>query len=305
MTSTSKSIVQVTVFACVLFLSPLVLSAQALLSEEESLSYYPLGTGSVWQYNVSSVSSAFPYREVVGDSLMENGHRYQVIKRGWAYPYRFSYERIDTTSMTVYSYERGGILLNGEMRSEYPFLLLPKKAQGRSLRPDSTGYLSINCNWILGRQILGESRQIWRCLRDQGIYWFIDEMTAEMGVVYKEEIYEHPLFFHLSYVRVGGNEAGIRVGREHQFEFMPATTIEVYPLPAKPGSALNINGINSIGPKKIEVFDVWGRSVDVYHVGQDHSAQVVLSSNLSAGTYFLVVTHDHVTQSASFIVTQN
>ena len=83
---------------------------------KESLQYYPLQTGDYWQYLAVASNSEPPFEkdssaysiQIVGDILLPNGLRYQILKYVDTYPAHDSsylYERIDSLSGSVFRYD--------------------------------------------------------------------------------------------------------------------------------------------------------------------------------------------------------
>lgn len=106
--------------------------------------FYPLAVGTKWQWSLNSGSSSYGI-EIVGDTLLPNGHRYSIIPAYWSMPERWERQEVNR----VYRYSQA---------SQQEWLLFDfSKSSGDTINLSPLVVLSTAKNDTL----FGATRRIW------------------------------------------------------------------------------------------------------------------------------------------------
>lgn len=228
---------------------------------EQSLLFYPLEVGDFWQYSVyGNIPSFIISREVVGDTLMPNGHRYRVILSEGPRHTSQSYVRVDSTSAVVYAYDKSA-------ESDSELLRLAPMWADSTVAADQR----LRCHF--------PSTVVWRGLDVEAQVcewssWNLSEestFAAGIGLTYFYHQSEGAIIQDLVYVSTSHYTHGVRVGRQEPDE-LPTTGIALYPNPASGSVTLELD-TTSMRRFSVEVYDSLGRLVH----------QAILDSNQMRG----------------------
>lgn len=274
----------------------------------QALSYYPLEVGNEWQYSYNTPSGssdqtgAFPFQEVISTTLGVNDKWYQKLLEGWRSPYQNIYQRVDTTTATVYRFSPGTVV-NGQSVSEYPILYLPTGSERRQTNGDSP-YL--DCRWRGERDVFGESRRIWSCTQGGGNYSITLEMVAGIGVISKYVDMEQPFQYTLHFARVGEFTTGTKVSTEQvTIDENNRSRLGVFPNPAVRGHDISMTGMDERVQTKVLMIDVAGRIVaQAVYTSYADDVRFRLPHDMAAGVYMLIAQNTIRTKHAVVIVSE-
>ena len=263
-----------------------VANAQLADSLSAALAYYPLQEGNKWQYRFNSPSGsseqsgAYPYREVVGDTLLPNGKLYKKILEGFRAPYVLAFERIDSTEAIVYRFS--GI-------SEKPLFLLPTGSIERTWDFDLDTLRVLRCSWTSDRMVFGQTRPSWRCTKRTDRNSWSWELVVGFGQVYYFYDLEGGLGnYELRYSSIGLNESGIAVTTEDHPHV--SERISVYPNPVQASEMLSIEGLGGPEGQILLIVDVLGRERARFPIASNSSAlRAKVPSSLVPGLYFILI----------------
>ena len=277
---------------------------QVIDPTEYWLSFYPLETGILWQfdgvYPISSSTPRRPFREIVGDTLLSNGKWYSIIHEGFSRSsdYRRLFERVDTTSLMVWK-PASNAELYGFPDNEMPLWLLPNGDVSRSLEyglNNSSFVHRIQCDWTTGEEVIGVEYLAWTCVNNPGsINSNTVKMAQGIGVFYRKTELEGPPPFYdiLRYTNVYGYDLGIHVGVESLSPTPKSETLKIFPNPVQPGNILHVHTPQLFTHVTIEIYDLAGRRVMrsiPFEAGSQF--QITIPSNLKSGIYLGLIRGD-------------
>jgi hypothetical protein len=265
-----------------------------------SLSYYPLRTGTYWEYHEHEVELWTPFYwdyyysiQVLGDSLLSNGKFYKILEKLYLDSTQAKYllfERIDTTSCNVYRYSTSApgneYLLdslksqigdttisgrNGEYFSSYPGYVCTDIYSDTVLDIATTSK-EFECIFPLHPATYKLSIGFGLTYFETG--WDFGYLTRELRYAVIDSIeYGTPL--HISHVKNDMNVVSLKLYQNFPNPFNPLTRIS-YILPQSNHVHLTIYDLMG---RKIQTMVNEYQAVGSYSVDFD-------ASHLSSGIYF-------------------
>ncbi|MFZ5947412.1 MAG: T9SS type A sorting domain-containing protein [Stygiobacter sp.] len=256
---------------------------------KEALKYYPVHIGDYWQYRVTRSpfgiqdSSWIGYKEIVGDTIMQNGKKYFIIKEDrlpiekYYKPY---YVRIDSSTANVYKYTPNGqeILIDSLLAKKGDVVINGYKCTKDTLKEYFGA--KVNTKTIEPYLISSTSYNGW-------------ERAKEFGEVmrYYEDIFVYYIRYQCDviYVKIDGNEYGIKTnisnGNIIPKEF---TLSQNYPNPFNPVTKINFTIFQRTNIR-LNIYDVKGSKIYTLLSGEYMPGKYFVdfnASNLSSGIYF-------------------
>lgn len=256
---------------------------------KEALKYYPIQIGDYWQYKVTRSpfgvqdSAWIGYKEVVGDTIMQNGKKYFIIKEDrlpiekYFKPY---YVRIDSSTANVYK------CISNEQEVMIDSLLAKKGdvvIDGYKCTEDTLKeYFGVKVNTKVIEPYLISSTSYYG--------W---ERAKEYGEVmrYYEDISVYYIRYQcdIIYAKIDGNEYGIKTIISDE-NIIPNEFVlfQNYPNPFNPVTKISFT-ISQRTNIRLNIYDVKGSKIYTLLSGEYLSGKYSIdfnASNLSSGIYF-------------------
>ncbi len=292
-------------YILLLCMLPAMLSAQTD-SLKELLNYYPLQKGNYWQYKNYFEQMPFPPSDsnfysiqVAGDTLLDNGHSYKILKYTEIFPNNYAhyyYERIDSSTGCVYRYINDSTA-GHEYMSDSLFASEGDTIYSSRDRISQSGYYITKCISIKDDSIFG-MQTLFKTYFDQSFlpgvqYTFakglgiVSSSSCEMGCSNSSLVYalvnDKEYGQKITAVRNDANNLpmAFKLYQNYPNPFNPTTTIE-YSL-SKPEHVV------------LKVYDELGREIttlvdDEQNAGnyrvQLNAQRTISSRQLSSGIYY-------------------
>lgn len=291
----------------------------SLISQEnitDALEFYPLHTGSYWEYRETSPSQE-PSRydttyysiEVKGDTIFNDSQSYKILEKHIIYPYNATFhffERIDSSTANVYRFDQYDDF------PETEYLIDSLMAQeGDSSNAVRSGYntpeILTTCEMIESDSVLGlftTVKSFWDQSSIPGINY---KLARNMGHV-ESFACEGPCWnLDLIYCRIKDSEYGSALTNIDKSHLQLIKNFEIYPVYPNP---FNSEAVVSFRIQKrsnvsIEVFNILGEQINVLHRGMVepgfHKVKI-RSGFLPSGIYCLKVSVNNFVGVKKFII---
>ena len=256
---------------------------------DSNVAYYPLHVGDVWQYwyhydiaYSTKFESTYVFAKVVGDTLMPNGKWYKTLVAPEINQYQTLYQRVDSSSATVYSYV------------DYP---APSEQPSDSLRlnPDDPSHWEFPCVEIDTTRVLGVQTIIKRFSAPP--YMNNVSYAKGFGIVqsyHYEDNPEYPIYddytYDLVYARILGKEFGTLAGIQQAIPDLPTRFLlcQNFPNPFNPSTTITFSLVDR-GHVELRIYDVLGNQVARLVEGDFPPGSYVTKWNaehFASGVYF-------------------
>jgi len=279
-------------------ISIVILIPSTGLSQPDShLQFYPLETGNVWQYssqykNGGEIVEMYYTVEVIGDTMMSNGYRYQVIHSTAPRVWNPRYQRIDSATLQVMAYDTS----NGGREVPLDSLAITTAPAGfRGFRRGGEGWFAYYRNdssyffgvkrltrWMVQPAGEGPSMNYW--------------LTEQLGLTHVTHVLatNDQMFWvyyidTLSFAKINGVSFGTLVSVPNRPIHPTQYSLEQnYPNPFNPSTTIRYH-VAAAGPVTLTLHDVLGRTVavlaDRHHAAGEYQIEFS-GGSLSSGIYF-------------------
>lgn len=300
---------------CFLVFLPSILFAQ-VDSLKELLNYYPLQTGNYWEYQSYWEQMPFPPTdsstssiEVLGDTLLENGHTYKILLHKDITPNKYQYnrfERIDSLTGCVYRYIND-TTENHEYMSDSLFAQAGDNIYSSHGRVTSSGNYMTQCLSVKNDSVFGIPTQL-KTFQDQSfIPGSIYTLAKGFGELYGSVCEMGCGFTNLVYAKIDGKEYGKKITSINSDEnFSPNLFIlnQNYPNPFNPNTVISFQlAVNC--NVSLKVYDVLGNEVTTL-INEERSAGSYKTnfdgSKLASGIYFYTLRANNFVRNRKMIL---
>ena len=294
---------------------PTILFAQ-VDSLKELLNYYPLQTGNYWEYQSYWEQMPFPPTdssshsiEVIGDTLLENGHTYKILlSKDFSQNQNTNhhFERIDSLTGCVYRYIND-TTVNHEYMSDSLFArpgdtIYTSRAHSTSFGDYLTKCLSLTSDSVLG--IITRQKDFF----DQS---FVPGMTYSLakglGVSHSvmSDLGTHQTY--LVYAKIDGKEYGKKITSINSDENFSPNLFNLnqnFPNPFNPSTVISFQlSVNS--NVSLKVYDVLGNEVATL-INEERPVGSYKTnfngSNLASGIYFYTLRAKNFIQNRKMVL---
>ncbi len=294
---------------------PTILFAQ-VDSLKELLNYYPLQTGNYWEYQSYWEQMPFPptdFRpysiEVVGDTLLENGHTYKILLHKDITPNQFQYneyERIDSLTGCVYRYIND-TTANHEYMTDSLFAQPGDTIYSSHDRVTSSGNYITQCLSVRNDSAFGIPTQL-KTFQDQS---FIPGATYTLakgfGELYGSVCEMGCGSSYLAYAKIDGKEYGKKIASIKSDADLSSnifTLSQNYPNPFNPSTVISFQ-LPVTGKVSLKVYDILGNEVAVLVDEEKPAGNYKIDfngSNLASGIYFYTLRTNNFVQNRKMIL---
>ncbi|MFA6978511.1 MAG: T9SS type A sorting domain-containing protein [Ignavibacteriaceae bacterium] len=300
---------------CFLVFIPAFLFAQ-VDSLKELLNYYPLQTGNYWEYQSYWEQMPFPPTdssshsiEVIGDTLLENGHTYKILLHKDITPSQYQYnqfERIDSLTGCVYRYIND-TTANHEYMSDSLFAQAGDNIYSSHGRITSSGNYFTQCLSVRNDSAFGIPTQL-KTFQDQSfIPGSIYTLAKGFGELYGSVCEMGCGSTNLVYAKIDGKEYGKKITLINSDEnFSPNLFIlnQNFPNPFNPSTVISFQlSVNS--KVSLKVYDVLGKEVAILVNEEESEGTYKIDfdgSKLASGIYFYILRADNFIQNRKMIL---
>lgn len=300
---------------CFLVFLPTFLFAQ-VDSLKELLNYYPLQTGNYWEYQSYWEQMPFPPTdssshsiEVVGDTLLENGHTYKILLHKDITPNQYQYnqfERIDSLTGCVYRYIND-TTANHEYMLDSLFAQPGDTIYSSRERATLLGYYITRCLSVTTDSVFGVSTELKTFYDWSFIPGSSYTLARGFGDLYGSACELGCGYSDLVYAKINGKEYGKKITSiNSEDNFSPSLFIlnQNYPNPFNPSTVIGFQlSVNS--RVSLKVYDVLGNEVATL-LNEEKSAGVNKidfdGSKLTSGIYFYTLRANNFVQNRKMIL---
>lgn len=297
-----SNVIMLLTFPTIVFV---ILYAACALAQADStlLDYYPLQIGNRWEYedkfeDFQKDTTIFKYFsvEVIGDTLLPNQKRYQVLRRKSipdTVPHEYSYERIDSTSFNIYRYDVGD---DWHKADEFFIDSLRLIATGgefigfsrlHNLPQTLISYRGASTDTVLNYPTTIQRFHANDIILISGFeYWF----ARGLGMVYgflRETLWRNPIT--LIYAEINGQVFGNPVGIQPQaVENLRFKLYQNFPNPFNPSTTIQYELLTD-GVVELHIYNVLGQKIKTFFKGLQTAGLHKIEFNagsLASGIYF-------------------
>lgn len=307
-------------FYLLVFLSSLA-NAQ-VDSLKELLNYYPLQTGNYWEYQSYWEQMPFPPTdsstssiEVLGDTLLENGHTYKILLHKDITPNQYQYnqfERIDSLTGCVYRYIND-TTANHEYMSDSLFAQPGDTIYASRERMTTFGIYRTRCISVKSDSIFGVLTELKEFFDQSFIPGATYTFAKGFGELYGSVCEFGCGYSYLVYAKIDEKEYGKKItsiNSDEKFSPNMFTLYQNYPNPFNPSTVISFQlSVNS--KVSLKVYDILGNEVatlvneekpaGVYQVSFN-SQLTTNNKQLSSGIYFYTLRAGSFIQSRKMIL---
>ena len=277
----------------------LLISSSLSQIDTTNIAFYPLQLGNYWEYKNQITDWGAPdpliyieyySKEVVNDTVMSNGKKYQVIMRKSipdTLPVRWYFERVDSLSANVYSYIE---YLEDEFLIDSLNAVVGDTCYYSRLNPEDSGYLLTVCQSITSETVLGYTT-VQKNYRNQIDFQFGNEYWLAKNIgLSRYETYEIPTnSTHLIYARINEIEYGSPLYLENEIKHLPRFMLsQNFPNPFNPVTTIKYELPFNMNIDLV-LYNVLGKRLNILFTGEQtkgiHEIQID-GSNLSSGIYY-------------------
>ena len=290
-----------------------------LYSQSDSLkvmlSYYPLQIGNYWEYLTYSEEIPYPPTdsifysiEVMGDTTLENGHKYEILLQKKIYPNNkisFNYDRIDSSTGCVYRYIND-TTLNHEYKMYSLFAQPGDTINASRGRLTSFGYYRTSCLSVKIDTILGFTTQI-KEFYDYSFFPGENYGLAEgLGLIYSSTCEFGCGLTSLVYAKINGKEYGTKITGVEKYNSPKLTfhLIQNYPNPFNPSTDIMFE-IPKSGKVTIRIYDILGKEIESHAFNYSRGGTykfIFNGSNYSSGIYFYQIEYNRIVQTKKMLL---
>jgi len=301
-------------FYLLAFLPSLIYSQNDSL--KELLNYYPLQTGNYWEYQSYWQQIPFPPSdsssqsiEVIGDTLLENGHTYKILLIKDLTPYHYQscrLERIDSMTGCIYRYTND-TTTNHEYLTDSLFAEIDGTYYSSRERTTSSGHYLTRCVGIKIDSVFGIPTKL-KTFQDHSFipgisytfakgFGFLFSLGCEFGCGYT----------YLVYAKIDGKEYGKKTTSINSDKnFSPNFFIlnQNYPNPFNPSTVISFQ-LSANSKVSLKVYDVLGNEVAILIDEEKYAGNYKFDfngSNLACGIYFYTLRADNFVQNRKMIL---
>ncbi|MCK9209687.1 MAG: T9SS type A sorting domain-containing protein [Ignavibacteriaceae bacterium] len=294
---------------------PTILFAQ-VDSLKELLNFYPLQTGNYWEYQSYWEQMPFPPTdssshsiEVIGDTLLENGHIYKILLHNDITPNQYRYnqfERIDSLTGCVYRYIND-TTANHEYMLDSLFAEPGDTIYSSRERITHYSYYKTTCLSLINDTIFGLPTSLKNFYNLSIIHGGTYALAKGFGFLYSVGCELGCGFTNLVYAKIDGKEYGKKITSINSDENSSPNLFRLYqnyPNPFNPSTTINYE-LPTTSFVSLKVYDALGKEVAIL-VNQEKPAGNYKTdfdgSRLSSGIYFYTLRADNFVQNRKMIL---
>jgi len=297
------------VFVVLLALTSTGVMAQNSFSD--SLSYYPLQTGNVWEYHYKAVdalqrNTAYYFTiSSLKDTTLENGYLYHMLRQSYVPDtgkVTLWFERVDSATADIYRYYQHKVdgrwqTENGAdnaliQRKEYLIDSLNSKSGDFSTASRRCYKCAVKtyCNGTTNDMLFGNTRQIKRFEGYSGLPYTYT-LAYGIGLTEYDASEGGSVTWELSYAKVNGTEYGTYIDTPLDQDSQRPTEVSLdqnYPNPFNPTTEIRYT-LDKPGRVKLNVYDEIGRLTAILVDGKESAGSHTVTFNASqlpSGLYF-------------------
>ena len=285
-------------------------------SLKELLDYYPLQTGNYWEYQSYWEQMPFPPTdssshsiEVIGDTLLENGHTYKILLYKDITPNQYQYnqfERIDSLTGCVYRYIND-TTANHEYMSDSLFAQPGDTIYASRERMTTFGIYRTLCISVKSDSIFGVLTEL-KEFFDQSFMPGSNYMLAKgFGKLFGSVCEFGCGYSGLVYAKINGKEYGKKITSINSGESFSSSMFilnQNYPNPFNPSTVIGFQlSLNS--RVSLKVYDVLGNEVTTLLNEEKSAGNYKINfdgSKLTSGFYFYTLRANNFVQNRKMIL---
>ncbi|MFA4923329.1 MAG: T9SS type A sorting domain-containing protein [Ignavibacteriaceae bacterium] len=291
-------------------------------SLKELLNYYPLQTGNYWEYQSYWEQMPFPPTdsssqsiEVIGDTLLENGHTYKILLINDITPHQYQYnrfERIDSLTGCVYRYIND-TTANHEYMSDSLFAEPGDTIYSSRDRMTTFGYYLTRCLSVKNDSVYGVPTQLKTFFDQSFIPGATYTFAKGFGELYGSVCELGCGYSFLVYAKINGKEYGKKItsiNSDEKFSPNLFTLYQNYPNPFNPSTVISWQ--LAVGSYvTLKVYDILGNEVATL-INEEKQAgnykvtfnpqQTTNNQQLSSGIYFYTLRASNFVQNRKMIL---
>lgn len=275
------------IFIIKLFIVSLILSQSNDIND--ALQFFPLHIGDYWQYKVTrnpfgiQDSNWIGYKEVIGDTIMQNGKKYFIIKEDRLpiqHYYKPYFIRVDSNTANVYKYNYEGkeVLIDSLLTKKGDVILHGFKCTMDTLK----NYFGVNVNTRLIEQYMTSSTSY--------TGWQRAKIFGEV-MRYYDDIFIYYIHYQcdINYAKINGQEYGTKTNINTKDELPNQIKLfQNYPNPFNPTTTIKYS-IPYSERVMIKVYDLLGREIKTLLNDYKNAGTYEIefnASNFASGIYF-------------------